>query len=175
MLQSRGGGINWKIVKTMTWLGVGGKIDPCNSVISSYPVISSYFVKFRETFAENEWIKDYYLLGVWLAPWHQSLRTPIIIINLVKRFDQLYFTLLLSFFTSSWSSSTLSICSSCLSSLASIFRFILLQVQAIPSFCLLPRAFMHSDEIPEAEFKEFKPRFKFKPRLKFFLFHLNLY
>ena len=82
----------------MTWLGVGGKIYPCNSVISSYPIISSYFVKFRETFAENEWIKDYYLLGVWLAPWHQSLRTPIIIINLVKRFDQLYFCIELLYF-----------------------------------------------------------------------------
>jgi len=28
---------------------------------------------------------------------------------------------------------------------------------------------------PEAELKEFKPRFKFKPRLKYCWFHLNLY
>jgi len=29
--------------------------------------------------------------------------------------------------------------------------------------------------IPEAEFKEFEPRFKFKPPLKYGWFHLNLY
>ena len=34
----------------------------------------------------------------------------------------------------------------------------------IPSFCL-----------SEAEFKEFEPRLKFKPRLKYGLFHLKLY
>ena len=28
---------------------------------------------------------------------------------------------------------------------------------------------------PEAEFKEFERRFKFKPRLKYGWFHLNLY
>ena len=29
--------------------------------------------------------------------------------------------------------------------------------------------------LPEAESKEFEPRFKFKPRLKYGLFHLKLY
>ena len=28
---------------------------------------------------------------------------------------------------------------------------------------------------PEAEFKEFEPRFKLKPRFKYYFFHLNLY
>ena len=30
-------------------------------------------------------------------------------------------------------------------------------------------------QCPETEFKEFQPRLKFKPRLKFWWFHLNLY
>ena len=34
---------------------------------------------------------------------------------------------------------------------------------------------MNPYSISEAEFKEFEPRFRFKPRLKYGLFHLNLY
>jgi len=43
-------------------------------------------------------------------------------------------------------------------------------VFATKSNCLVPISLQ-----PEAEFKEFEPRFKFKPRLTYGWFHLKLY
>ena len=48
----------------------------------------------------------------------------------------------------------------------------------IKTFIPVSRIFDNEDDnfiFSEAEFKEFEPRFKFKPRLKFCWFHLNLY
>ena len=112
---------------------------------------------------------------VWLAPWRQSLRTPIIIIGLVKRFDQIYFCIeLLYFFLKFFNFINLFL----LFFKPSIYLQIYLTAGSSNSIILFASKGFHAfrwDESPEAEFKEFKPRFKFKPRLKFYLFHLNLY
>ena len=52
----------------------------------------NHLQKMNESKHESPWWR------VWLAPWRQSLRTPIIIIGLVKRFDQIYFCIELLYF-----------------------------------------------------------------------------
>ena len=45
----------------------------------------------------------------------------------------------------------------------------------IESFFTQPHFLIPISLLPEAEFKEFEPRLKFKPRLKYGWFHLKLY